>query len=330
MARLTTAFATARSNVEPTLLDTENAASAHRDVRACLEADTTLCGLGIDTVLIGSYKRSVAIRRVKDVDVLSKLPELAACDPRSLLALFKAVLESSFGSDRVELQDRSLKVEFPSSDLAVDVVPARPSQSNPGLGYIEIPDRNSGWEETNPEALTDLTVKMNNRYDGGYVPLVKLIRQTRRANLSKRPGGFFFEVLTYNAAAAGLDATSDETLYVSALASVARQLYQAAYLGAPVADPTMPGRHISIRVSDTQMKSASAKFAQLATDAQRALNNAQDCGAALVYQRIMGRNGDDRLVFELPSKCNPDGTEKQLVYPRPGDRSVPAGHGRFA
>lgn len=35
-----------------------------------------LAGYGIDTVLIGSYPRHVSIRRMQDVEVFSKLPDL--------------------------------------------------------------------------------------------------------------------------------------------------------------------------------------------------------------------------------------------------------------
>jgi tRNA nucleotidyltransferase (CCA-adding enzyme) len=68
MADLPVKFAEARTQIEPTETDKDNAQAAHLQVRACLEADATLRAYGIDTVLIGSYKRQVTIRRVKDVD----------------------------------------------------------------------------------------------------------------------------------------------------------------------------------------------------------------------------------------------------------------------
>ena len=330
MARLTTPFAKAKHNVEPTKDDKDNAQKAHLEVRSHLERDSTLQGYGIDTVLIGSYKRNVSIRRVKDVDVLSKLPRLPVnCDPRMLLQWFGRVLMAVYGSQRVKLQDRSLKVDFPSIDLAVDVVPARPSLARPGSGYIEIPDKHGGWQETNPEKLTELTTQMNKHYGGEYVPLVKLIRQTRRSNLDKRPGGFFFEILTYHAAMSGLCADSDESLFVSALETIARQLHDVAVLGIPVPDPTRPGECIAIRATQAQMSAAERTFRELAAKAREATKKTT-CEAALAYQQILGKNDDGETVFEMPAACNPDGTEKQLVDPQRGALVVPAGNKRFA
>ena len=60
---------------QPTDQDKANAATAHHAVRSILESDDRLTALDIDTVLIGSYRRHVSIRRMKDVDVLSKLAE---------------------------------------------------------------------------------------------------------------------------------------------------------------------------------------------------------------------------------------------------------------
>lgn len=330
MARLTTPFAKAKHNVEPTKDDKDNAQKAHLEVRTYLERDLTLQSYGIDTVLIGSYKRNVSIRRVKDVDVLSKLPNLLGnCDPRTLLQQFGRVLAAAYGPQRVQLQDRSLKVDFPTLDLTVDVVPARPSMARPNSGYIEIPDKNGGWQETNPEKLTELTSQMNKHYGGEYVPLVKLIRQTRRNNLDKRPGGFFFEILTYHAAMSGLDAESDESLFASALESIARQLHEVIVLGAPVPDPTRPGECIAIRTTAAQMTAAERTFRELAAKARQATKNTA-CEAALAYQQILGKNDDGETVFEMPAACNPDGTEKQLIDPKRGALNVPSGDKRFA
>lgn len=326
MADLTFQFTRAKSNVEASEEDKSNAAEAHKDVRACLEADETLKSYGIDTILIGSYKRHVAIRRVKDVDVLSKLPQVPTdVEPKRLLSDFTNTLKETYGSERVKVQSRSVKVEFPDFGLAVDVVPARLCRNS---SYIEIPDRSEGWQQTNPERLTELTTAMNSSYDNDYVPLVKLIRQTRRHNLERRPGGFYFEILTYHAANNGLDRRSTASLFASALRHISRQLNWAVS-GYLVPDPTMPGASISIRATDTQMRTAAKKFTDLASKAETALE-AADCPAAKAYKEIFGRNDDNEWVFEMPAKCNEDGTAKPLIAVTSGERTIPAGDRRFA
>src|SRR5262249_47745953 len=152
MAVLLPQFEQAKKNVEPSPEDKVNAREAHHEVREVLERDVELRGLGVDTILIGSYAREVSIRRMKDVDVFSKLLSLPpAVGPRDLLKTFSKILIRGFTPDRVKPQDRSFKVNFPDFDLEVDVVPARPWSR-----HWQIPDRTEHggeWQETNPERL---------------------------------------------------------------------------------------------------------------------------------------------------------------------------------
>lgn len=188
MAVLSQQFKDALATLEPAA-DATHAATAHDEVRDRLDQDTQLINWGLHTLLIGSYAREVSIRRVKDVDVFCKLPDLPrSYDPQDLLQKFSDVLHDTYG-DRVAKNDRSVKVEFPAFDMHVDVVPARP------LGEVwQIPDRQGGWERTHPLRFGELTTQRNKDHDGHYVPTVKLLRQTRRALLADaKPGGLFVE-----------------------------------------------------------------------------------------------------------------------------------------
>lgn len=75
MATLATQFKDALGNIEPGE-DAKNAAEAHKQVSAVLEADERLKALGISCILIGSYSRDVSIRRVTDVDVFARLAQM--------------------------------------------------------------------------------------------------------------------------------------------------------------------------------------------------------------------------------------------------------------
>lgn len=326
MANLITQFTAAKSRVEATEADKANAASAHQEVRAHLESDQLLQAWGIDTVLIGSYKRHVAIRRVKDVDILSKLPQIPDdVDPRHLLEHLEGVLRGAYGQSLVEGQDRSVKVDFPQYGLAVDAVPARPHSG--GIGYLEIPDRSGGWELTNPEYLTTLTTAMNGRYEEEYVPLVKFVRQARRYHLGDaRPGGFYFEILCYHAAERGLTGSSMAELFTSSLRSIAGQL-QDAVSGSPPADPTIPGAYIHTNATDAQLQAAAATFTSLASKAETALG-AELCESARGFRAILGKNDDSEWVLEMPAACNEDGTAKSFHGFSKGDRTIPAGGDR--
>ena len=331
MAELIAQFEEASTRVEPDTADKENAASAHQEVREELEGFPFFQDAGVDTVLIGSYKRHVSIRRVKDVDVFSKLPDLAEdMGPRELLTRTVADLTTAFGNDRVEAQDRSVKVTFPDLGLDVDVVPARPQGA-----VWEIPNRSDAaepWQATNPERLTELTTNMNQLRDDLYVPVVKLIRQTRRNLLGKdeKPGGFFFEVTTFHAFDAGLDGGNLPRLYVAALEATSALLDAHVHEGVVIEDPSLPGTPLSIRATAAQLEKAVSTWKDAATTARHALDTDDVCEAAALYRGLFGANEDGEQVFPWPAACNEDGTPKEHAGVRSGLQEVPAGDGRFA
>lgn len=329
MAELISQFEDALRKVEPSDDDKKNASVAHQEVRDALSEDPVLKEWGIETILIGSYKRHVSIRRVKDVDVLSKLPDLPeGTGPDAVLDAVKEALRSSYPRDRVEPQDRSFKVLFPDFNLHVDAVPARIAGE-----YLEIPSRRGntdeperGWVLTNPEELTRLTTKLNEGFGGMYVPIVKLVRQTRRARIGagQKPGGFLFEILTYHAFEGGIDGENVPQLYVSAVAATARHLRDVVE-GAQIDDPTMPGKTISVRATDAEWERAADLWERAAHDAGRALGDSDVCEAAKLYRSLLGTNGDGEIVFPMPAACDEEGNRKSIAAVTPGDRSLPEG-----
>ena len=323
MPLLASYFTSACSNVEPPKDDVSNAASAHQEVRKVLEADGTLKLWGIDTVLIGSYSRHTSIRRVNDVDVFCQLPDIdTSKSSRQVLGEVVSVLRDEF-DDRVKVQDRSVKVDFPDFGLHIDAVPARPAGT-----CWEIPDhstRSTDWQKTNPVEFGTLTTAMNKANDDLYVPVTKLVRQTRRAHLGKRPGGLYFEILTYHAFSAGISGSLTER-YVAVLNSIATQLEDVVD-GGDVDDPSMPDEVITVRATQAQFEDAAAKFRSLATTAQDALDIDDDCGAAAEFRKLLGQRTDDQeWVFPMPDYCNEDGTKR---YTQAGLAVVPSS-GRFA
>jgi len=328
-------FTRAKSNVEPIDDDKSNAAAAHTEVREVLEKNEQLKAWGIDTILIGSYKRKVSIRRVKDVDVLSKLALLPSdVTADEVLVHITKVLQKAFDSDeekRIKRQDRSIMVKFPDVDLHVDVVPARPAGD-----YFEIPDKKDDgtfdWKATNPERLTTLSSDLNSDFDEEYVPGVKLVRQARRAHLGRggKPGGLLFEIMSYHAFRdGGLDDSSTASLFTGALRSIANQL-TSVVAGGAIADPTMTDATINVRATNEQFQTAATTFGELAAKAERALASEDKCEAAKAFRDILGKNDDGDWVFEMPASCNDDGTARRVAVVSAGDRTVPAGDGRFA
>ena len=138
-------------------------------------------------------------------------------------------------------------------------------------------------------------------------------------------GGLYFEILTYHTFAGGLDGSLPER-FVAALDSVASQL-EAVVAGGDVEDPSMKGEVISVRATDAQFQAAASCFRDLATRAQVALDDDDDCKSAAVFREILGQRTDDNeWVFPLPDYCNEDGTKK---YTQAG-LTVAPGSGRYA
>lgn len=335
MATLSSSFRTALTTIEPSSVDKVNAPLAHASVRTTLTNADTLQAWGLSPVLIGSYKRDVSIRRVKDVDVFCRMESINSdVSGSEVLDAFFDVLDSEYGRDsdgsrRVRRQARSLQVAFPEYDgLYVDAVPARPRQD----GYWEIPSKDSDeWQSTNPEQLTQLKTDMNAATGELYVPTVKLLRQARRTILNSRPGGLFVELALYDACTKGLVQFDDQALaFVTGLEAVASYLQDKISWGRELPDPTMDGHSASFRATDVQWVNARDRFVKAAENA-RAAYVEDDAGiAALAYRGLLGESGDGVTVFPMPAGYDEDGTRKALSAPiTAGERMVPAGDRRF-
>ncbi len=348
MPELTTQFVAALSNIEPTTADKDNAPKAHVEVSDALAADPVIADWDFKPILIGSYKRQVGIRRIKDVDVFGRL--FAVDDnvlPKELLGEFERVLRKAFatvdGRMRVKRQARSLQIAFPEYDgLYVDAVPARTWTSPTGLQVWQLPKREDGddpdgWQATNPEELTAITTELNDvdHADGLYVPTVKLLRQTRRSLLGKaKPGGLTVELAAVHAFRTGrVQGPTHADFYASALQETGTVLYDAFVLGLGLDDPTMPGEKAVIRGTDEEKRALATAFLDAAAQAKTAVRSTDKCAAAKTFRDLLGTAvddvGDTGFVFPMPDTCNADGTAKRFTAVSAGDRTVPAGNRRF-
>jgi hypothetical protein len=293
--------------------------AAHTEIRSHLEADEGLRAWGVDTVLIGSYARHTAIFPGKDVDVFTKLTKLdTSVDPNTVFEAVHTVLVARYG-DRAEAQARSIKVTFPidgEEDFAVDVVPAVKMGSRWGIPRRDrdlwtSPDPGERWRETDPENLTELSSQLNGKVivdgQGAYVPVVKLVRQTRRHHRGdEKPGGFYFELMTYWTFIAGLERDSFAELFAASLRSIATQLASSTPLVYPALNqPFRPAPE------PTDRDAAAAVFGDLATKAELALT-LNRCPAAALWREILGEN-DRGPCFPLPPGCDEKGNEIKNV-----------------
>jgi hypothetical protein len=292
---------------------------AHTEIRSHVENDDQLRSWGIDTVLIGSYARHTAIYPGKDVDVFAKLTELdTSVNPATVFEGVRDVLVSRYG-ERARPQARSIKVTFPSDggeDFHADVVPAvrngrRWAIPRRDTTLWEADDVRERWVETDPEEMTRLASEMNTTLSigghGAFVPVVKLVRQTRRQHRGKeKPGGFYFELMTYWTFDAGISGDSFAEVLAKTLRSISTQLAS----GDPLIDPVL-GTAFRPQPDPADRAAAATVFSSLAEEAERALS-LNRCPAAVAWRSILGEN-DRGPVFPLPPGCDEEGNEIKNV-----------------
>ena len=326
-------FAQALSAIEPGA-DADSARKAHAEVSDALKSAAPLARLGISPVLIGSYAREVSTRRVKDVDVFGRLQDADEnLRPGRAIDLFEDALAQSFGDKRVERQARSIKVSFDEYDLSVDAVPARPRGHHWEIPKKTDHDNRASWIETNPTRLTELSTETNKKYmlsgKGIYVPVVKLVRQVRRAWVRDQPGGLFFEILTYWAFNDGKPAAASHAGYlVAVLDYIEKELPAVAEDG--LRDPTLDGKLIDTRATGPDFTDAISEMTKAALLARNALAEQDDCRAALAWRQLLGDNTESETVFPIPEYCNADGTRRSGSAAIKGAVTAPAGSGRYA
>jgi hypothetical protein len=74
--------------------------------------------------------------------------------------------------------------------------------------------------------------------------------------------------------------------------------------GVHVNDPTLPSQDVKIRATDDELDQARARFADAALAAEKALSEIDEGTAAVIFGGLLGKNGDDEIVFP----CRRDST----------------------
>ena len=274
----------------------------------------------MDTVLIGSYARDTGIHPGKDVDVFAKLQSLdITASPTEVFEAVWQVLSTHYG-DKATIQARSVKIAFSEDGFSVDVVPAVhcgerwaiPAHDRESWG------RSDGrWVETDPQRLAALTTEVNTNVQvggrGAYVPLVKLVRQTRQHHLGdNKPGGLYFEMVTFDVVT-GVSGNSFAELFAGTLRAIAIRLASA--FSSPVMDPALNTPYNPIPRPD-DISAATQIFSSLAAKADRALQVGL-CEAAVLWREILGDN-ELGAVFILPPGCDETGRDVPSVRANQG------------
>jgi len=161
------------------------------------------------------------------------------------------------------------------------------------------------------------------------VPTVKLVRQTRRSWLGDQPGGFFFEIMTYWVFVNEQPSETSVAAYLTfTLEKIAAMLPEVATDG--LDDPTLPDKKIITKATAVDFKTATARITEAAELARAALDEPDDCKAAVRWRDLLGKTSEGDDVFPIPEYCNADGTRRSYPAVTEGATRVPAGSGRYA
>ncbi|OJW34618.1 MAG: hypothetical protein BGO54_07765 [Sphingobacteriales bacterium 46-32] len=159
-----------------------------------------------EPILFGSYTRDTILPRRfdpnSDIDILIQFntEDYDKLKPESYRSQLKRFAEENYPYSIVVKDHPSIVLEL--NHIKFDLVPAI---FDKGIFYdsIEIPNKNGGWMETEPDKFNDDLKKVNTRYNSIVKPIIRLIKYW---NASHGYPYFSFELET---AIADMDFSND-------------------------------------------------------------------------------------------------------------------------
>jgi|ERR1700722_18715110 len=199
MITTTDAFRKFRTNLELTQKEQDDASRRQKEIRSLMDDEFIL----EDDFLSGSYKRFTKTKPLKDVDIFCVFHDderdkyRKDKHPSLILNAVEKVLAKNYGADKVSKQRRSICIEFPFSAeddrvMSFDVVPAFTKDD-----HYEIPDLSTtkGWTETNPKIHAEKATTANDKFDGEWKGMVRMIKAWNNEKNKPVKPGFLLEVM---------------------------------------------------------------------------------------------------------------------------------------
>ncbi|MBZ4422697.1 CBASS oligonucleotide cyclase [Myxococcus sp. RHSTA-1-4] len=205
--------------------------------------------------LSGSYSRHTAIRPLHDIDIFVVLGDVASTPsetPDAALKRVRQALKAAWPNKELPiLQQHSVHLEFTTSGLEFDVVPAW-QLPGPQEVYL-IPERHTGrWIRTNPRRHQELSTQFNERAGKKLKPLIKAVKHWNRQQGSSPLGSFHLEAMSYTAF------SSPPVGYLEGLEALFGYLVQRVMQPCP--DPAGLGANVDARMTDGQREAARNLF----------------------------------------------------------------------
>jgi hypothetical protein len=204
--------------------------------------------------LSGSYSRHTAIRPLHDIDIFVVLGDVAATPSETpdeaLKRVRQALKEAWHNKDLPILQQHSVHLEFTTSGIEFDVVPAYHLS---GQEVYLIPERHTGqWIRSNPRRHQELSTQCNERVGKKLKPLIKALKHWNRQQGSSPLGSFHLEVMSYEAF------LKPPAGYLEGLETLYSHLAQRVM--SPCPDPAGLGANVDVRMTSGQREAARNLF----------------------------------------------------------------------
>ena len=242
MLSVSDAFDKFKSRLELSSTEQQDASSRQQRIRKIIDDAFDV----EDDFLTGSYRRHTKTKPLKDVDIFIVLSsnENHYLDkpPDDVLAGFKEPLVEKYGEDRVEIQRRSVRVDFgvqlvdELSDkvMSFDVTPAFKLNR-----HYTICDRDEGnWMQTDPTVHATRATDANEDFEGHWKPLVKMLKKWNEHHDKPIKPSFLIEVMSLDFLAnwGGSYPRESKAWFATAIDAIDETWDDPAGLGHPVSD----------------------------------------------------------------------------------------------
>ncbi|QDE93719.1 hypothetical protein BHS06_34680 [Myxococcus xanthus] len=270
------------SSLELTEGQRDEVSRQHTLVREALSRRLAGCETSF---LSGSYSRKTAIRPLHDIDIFTVVGRASSTPPEppdvALKRVRQALHEAWPNKGLPILQQHSVHLEFTTSGIEFDVVPA---YQHPTQDLFFIPEGNTGqWIHTNPRIHKELIVAVNERAGQKFNPLIKAVKHWKRVQGSIPLRSFHLEVMGYEAfsrAPAG---------YLEGLEVLFS--FMASRVDRPIRDPAGLGGNVDARMSSGQRTAARNALQGAARAVQLALSE-RDVRPEQAHQRLRALFGE--------------------------------------
>ncbi len=273
-------------NIEPTKTQIDQSSTGHTTLRDRLASDKEFKDYYEHSFLQGSYRRSTAIKPVKDVDivVMANL-DYSVVTPKEAISLLRNCLSNYYNN--VTTQNRSVNIELTYINMDV-VIAIGPNGKDSNL---LIPDRETNnWVWTNPEGHRKYIEDLNKNLNGMFVPLVKMFKWWRFKNptIYKAPQGFILECITGEKYDSVSNSNSEN--FVNLLKNIESSYISYISTGSVpvIPDPGLPDNNVSKRLTYDEFEKFINKISLAREISENALNEGNKFKSSELWRKLFG------------------------------------------